>query len=56
MAVSALLAVAALYVPALQSLLDTEPVGWSGTGLATAAGLGAFIAARTLRGAFHRKA
>ncbi|MFI8363934.1 cation-translocating P-type ATPase [Streptomyces sp. NPDC085612] len=55
-AVSALLAVAALYVPVLRSLLDTEPVGWSGTGLATAAGLGAFIAARILRGAFHRKA
>ncbi|MFD5484853.1 cation-translocating P-type ATPase [Streptomyces virginiae] len=54
--VSALLATAALYVPALQSLLDTEPVGWSGAGLAAAAGLGAFIAARILRGAFHRKA
>ncbi|MFD8637849.1 cation-translocating P-type ATPase [Streptomyces sp. NPDC059533] len=55
-AVSALLAVAALHVPELRSLLGTEPVGWSGTGLAAAAGLGAFIAARILRRAFHRKA
>ncbi|MFC9582339.1 cation-translocating P-type ATPase [Streptomyces yangpuensis] len=55
-AASALLAVAALYVPALQSLLDTEPVGWTGTGLAVAAALAAFAAARLLRGAFHRKA
>ncbi|MFH8893599.1 cation-translocating P-type ATPase [Streptomyces sp. NPDC017949] len=55
-AASALLAMAALHVPALQSLLDTQPVGWAGTGLATAAALAAFIAARLLRGAFHRKA
>ncbi|MFE3283807.1 cation transporting ATPase C-terminal domain-containing protein, partial [Streptomyces sp. NPDC059233] len=55
-AVSALLATAALHVPVLRSVLETEPVGGSGTGLAAAAGLGAFIAARILRGAFHRKA
>ncbi|MFD8637456.1 cation-transporting P-type ATPase [Streptomyces sp. NPDC059533] len=55
-AASALLAMAALHVPALQSLLNTQPVGWAGTGLATAAALAAFVAARLLRGAFHRKA
>ncbi|MEC4570203.1 cation-translocating P-type ATPase [Streptomyces virginiae] len=55
-AASALLAAAALHVPALRSLLDTEPVGWSGTALALAAGLAAFAAARLVRGAFHRKA
>ncbi|GAA3124874.1 hypothetical protein GCM10020254_85190 [Streptomyces goshikiensis] len=54
-AASALLAMAALHVSVLQSLLDTEPVGWSGTGLALAAALAAFIAARLMRGAFHRK-
>ncbi|MFD8141535.1 cation-translocating P-type ATPase [Streptomyces sp. NPDC059708] len=53
---SALLAVAALYVPALRSLLDTEPVGRSGVWLASAAALAAFVCARLLRGAFHRKA
>ncbi|MFE4208991.1 cation-translocating P-type ATPase [Streptomyces goshikiensis] len=55
-AASALLATAALYVPALRSLLDTEPVGWSGTGLALAAALAAFVTARLMRGAFHRRA
>ncbi|MFJ7587520.1 cation-translocating P-type ATPase [Streptomyces sp. NPDC097617] len=55
-AASALLAMAALHVPALQSLLDTEPVGWAGMALATAAAFAAFIAARLLRGAFHRRA
>ncbi|PWK65201.1 Ca2+-transporting ATPase [Streptomyces sp. CG 926] len=53
---SAALAMAALHVPFLQSLLDTEPVGWSGVQLAAAAALAAFIAARLLRGAFRRKA
>ncbi|MFD6230318.1 cation-translocating P-type ATPase [Streptomyces sp. NPDC060232] len=53
---SALLAMAALYVPWLQSLLDTEPVGWTGVWLASAAALAAFAAARLLRGAFRRKA
>ncbi|WP_371645680.1 MULTISPECIES: cation-translocating P-type ATPase [unclassified Streptomyces] len=55
-AASALLAMAALYLPALQSLLATEPVGWSGAGLAVTAGLAALITARFLRGAFHGKA
>ncbi|MGW1518578.1 cation-translocating P-type ATPase [Streptomyces sp. NPDC002287] len=55
-AASALLATAALYLPVLQSLLDTEPVGPSGTCLAAAAALAAFATARLLRGAFHRKA
>ncbi|MFJ5806558.1 cation-translocating P-type ATPase [Streptomyces sp. NPDC093093] len=55
-AASALLAMAALYLPALRSLLDTEPVGWSGSSLAVGAGLAAFITARFLRGAFHGKA
>ncbi|WP_046776729.1 cation-translocating P-type ATPase [Streptomyces yangpuensis] len=53
---SAVLAMAALYVPALQSLLDTRPVGWTGIWLASAAALAAFVAARALRGAFRRKA
>ncbi|WP_078913264.1 MULTISPECIES: cation-translocating P-type ATPase [unclassified Streptomyces] len=55
-AASALLAMAALHVPVLQSLLDTQPVGWAGAGLATAAALAAFVTARLLRSAFHRKA
>ncbi|MGW5342717.1 HAD-IC family P-type ATPase [Streptomyces sp. HUAS TT3] len=53
---SAVLAMAALHVPVLQSLLETEPVGWSGVWLASAAALAAFVAARLLRGAFRRKA
>ncbi|MEW1636888.1 cation-transporting P-type ATPase [Streptomyces sp. NPDC093801] len=53
---SAVLALAALYVPSLRSLLDTEPVGPTGMGLAAAAALCAFVAARLLRGAFHGKA
>ncbi|MCB5180867.1 cation-translocating P-type ATPase [Streptomyces antimicrobicus] len=53
---SAVLAAAALHVPALQSLLDTEPVGRTGVALAAAAALAAFVAARLLRGAFHGKA
>lgn len=53
---SAVLGTAALYVPALRSLLDTEPVGPSGLWLAAAAALAAFLAARLLRGAFRRKA
>ncbi|MFI1148092.1 cation-translocating P-type ATPase [Streptomyces sp. NPDC020817] len=52
---SALLAMAALYVPALQSLLETQPVGWSGIWLATAAAISAFLAARLLRVAFRRR-
>ncbi|MFE2478072.1 cation transporting ATPase C-terminal domain-containing protein [Streptomyces sp. NPDC059389] len=55
-AASALLGIAALHVPALQSLLDTRPVGWAGTGFAAAAALAAFVTARLLRGAFHRRA
>ncbi|WP_407840670.1 cation transporting ATPase C-terminal domain-containing protein [Streptomyces sp. DSM 116496] len=55
-AASALLAMAALHLPALQSLLDAQPVGRAGIGLAAAAALAAFAAARLLRGAFHRKA
>ncbi|WP_284574410.1 cation-translocating P-type ATPase [Streptomyces sp. 2P-4] len=53
---SAALAMAALHVPVLQSLLETEPVGWTGVWLASAAALAAFLAARLLRGAFRRKA
>ncbi|WP_190344248.1 cation-translocating P-type ATPase [Streptomyces venezuelae] len=53
---SAALAMAALHVPALQSLLDTEPVGWTGVWLASAAALAAFAAARLLRAAFRRRA
>ncbi|NXY93019.1 cation-transporting P-type ATPase [Streptomyces sp. BR123] len=53
---SAVLAIAALHLPVLQSLLDTEPVGWTGVWLASAAALAAFVAARLLRGAFRRKA
>ncbi|MFF1492032.1 HAD-IC family P-type ATPase [Streptomyces sp. NPDC058304] len=54
-AASALLAMAALYVPALQSLLETRPVGWSGIWLAAAAAISAFLAARLLRAAFRRR-
>ncbi|MFJ3175323.1 cation-translocating P-type ATPase [Streptomyces roseus] len=53
---SVVLALAALYVPFLQDLLDTEPVGWWGSLLALAAGLVAFLAARLLRGTFRGKA
>ncbi|MFD0268225.1 HAD-IC family P-type ATPase [Streptomyces sp. NPDC127106] len=53
---SAVLAMAALHVPVLQSLLETEPVGWTGVWLASAAALAAFVAARLLRGAFRRRA
>lgn len=54
-AASALLAVAALHVPPLQTLLETQPVGWAGAALAAAAATAGFIAARLLRGAFRRK-
>ncbi|WP_443074661.1 cation transporting ATPase C-terminal domain-containing protein [Streptomyces sp. NBC_01431] len=50
---SALLGAAALYVPALQSLLHTVPVDWRGLCLAAGAALAAFAAARLLRSAFH---
>ncbi|MEU6849418.1 cation-transporting P-type ATPase [Actinacidiphila alni] len=55
-AASALLAVAALYVPALRSLLETEPVGRTGAALAGTGALVAFAAARLLRGAFRGRA
>ncbi|WP_443047686.1 HAD-IC family P-type ATPase [Streptomyces sp. NBC_00354] len=41
--------------PALQSLLETQPVGWYGLWPATAAAISAFLAARLLRAAFRRK-
>ncbi|MEU6018273.1 cation-transporting P-type ATPase [Streptomyces sp. NPDC047515] len=50
---SALLAVAALYVPPLQSILETEPLGWSGAALATAALMSGYLAARLTRSAFR---
>lgn len=43
---SAGLAVAALYVPFLRQLLDTEPLAWTELGAAAAAGAAAFVAAR----------
>ncbi|MEV0412883.1 cation-translocating P-type ATPase [Streptomyces sp. NPDC050448] len=54
-AVSALLAVAALYAPPLQSLLETEPLGWSGIALAAASVVIGYAAARFSRSAFRRK-
>ncbi|MFJ5547460.1 hypothetical protein [Streptomyces sp. NPDC093225] len=54
-AASALLAAAALYLPPLQTLLDTRPVGRAGFGLAAAAVLAGSTAARLLRAAFRRK-
>lgn len=50
---SALLAVAALYVPLLQSVLETEPLVWSGAALATAALMSGYLAARLTRNAFR---
>ncbi|MFF2411669.1 HAD-IC family P-type ATPase [Streptomyces sp. NPDC058092] len=49
---SALLAVAALYVPPLRSVLETDPLGWSGAALATAALMSGYLAARLTRNAF----
>ncbi|MFD0526558.1 cation transporting ATPase C-terminal domain-containing protein [Kitasatospora arboriphila] len=45
-AASALLGLAALYLPALQDVLGTAPVSWPGLGAAAVAGLVAFTAAR----------
>ncbi|WP_263106938.1 cation-translocating P-type ATPase [Kitasatospora sp. DSM 101779] len=45
-AASAVLGLAALYLPALQNVLGTAPVSWAGAGAAVAAGLVAFAAAR----------
>ncbi|MEV7179032.1 cation-translocating P-type ATPase [Kitasatospora sp. NPDC093679] len=45
-AASAVLGLAALYLPALQDVLGTEPVAWPGLGAAAAGGLVAFAAAR----------
>ncbi|MFB7447443.1 cation-translocating P-type ATPase [Streptomyces sp. NPDC056194] len=53
---SALLGAAALHVPFLRSVLETEPLGWSGIGLALACAPVGFLAARLLRTAFRRTA
>ncbi|MER6516607.1 cation-transporting P-type ATPase [Streptomyces sp. NPDC001553] len=53
---SVLLAVAALYVPFLQAVLDTEPLGWTGVGLAAIAAITGGTAARLSRTAFHKEA
>ncbi|WP_086830433.1 cation-translocating P-type ATPase [Streptomyces sp. NRRL B-24572] len=50
---SALLAVAALYVPFLSSVLETEPLGWAGVGIASVGAPAAFLAARLVRTAFY---
>ncbi|MFF0473997.1 cation-translocating P-type ATPase [Streptomyces sp. NPDC004284] len=50
---SALLAMAALYVPFLNSVLETEPLGWAGVGIAWAAAPAGFLAARLVRAAFR---
>ncbi|MFI6727378.1 cation-translocating P-type ATPase [Streptomyces atratus] len=52
---SALLALAALYAPPLRSVLETEPLGWSGAALATAALMSGYLAARLTRNAFREK-
>ncbi|MFJ1566491.1 cation-translocating P-type ATPase [Streptomyces erythrochromogenes] len=51
---SALLGAAALYLPPLQSVLETEPLGWQGLALASAALVSGFAAARLARHAFRR--
>ncbi|MFF4393041.1 cation-translocating P-type ATPase [Streptomyces sp. NPDC001552] len=51
---SALLGAAALYLPPLQSVLETEPLGWPGIALASAALTSGFAAARLTRHAFRR--
>ncbi|MGW5398160.1 hypothetical protein [Streptomyces sp. NPDC003952] len=48
-----LLAAAPLYLPALRSILETEPLNLTGIGLAAATALTGFIAARFVRTAFH---
>ncbi|MER6102953.1 cation-translocating P-type ATPase [Streptomyces sp. NPDC001832] len=50
---SALLAVAALYVPPLQSILETEPLRWPGAALAAAALMSGYLTARLTRSAFR---
>ncbi|MFJ6351949.1 cation-translocating P-type ATPase [Streptomyces sp. NPDC092046] len=50
---SALLAAAALYVPFLNSILETEPLGWAGAGIALACAPAGFVTARVVRTAFH---
>ncbi|MCY0963265.1 cation-translocating P-type ATPase [Streptomyces sp. H27-H5] len=52
---SALLAAAALYLPALRSILETEPLNLTGIGLAAATALISFTAARVVRSAFHTR-
>ncbi|MFI9004274.1 cation-translocating P-type ATPase [Streptomyces sp. NPDC053541] len=51
---SALLAAAALYVPFLRAVLETEPLGWAGIGLAAVCAPAGFLAARLVRTAFRR--
>lgn len=50
---STLLAAAALYVPFLSSVLETEPLGWAGIGIAVACAPAGFLAARLVRTAFR---
>ncbi|MFC8765430.1 cation-translocating P-type ATPase [Streptomyces sp. NPDC057193] len=50
---STLLAAAALYVPFLSSVLETEPLDWAGAGIALACAPAGFVAARVVRNAFH---
>ncbi|RFC70718.1 cation-transporting P-type ATPase [Streptomyces sp. AcE210] len=52
---SVLLAGAALYIPFLQSVLETEPLGWSAVGLAAIAAVTGCAAARLSRAAFHAR-
>ncbi|MER5497538.1 MULTISPECIES: cation transporting ATPase C-terminal domain-containing protein [unclassified Streptomyces] len=51
---SALLAVAALYVPFLSAVLETEPLGRAAIGIAAACAPVGFLAARLVRTAFRR--
>ncbi|MFJ3099723.1 cation-translocating P-type ATPase [Streptomyces hydrogenans] len=50
---SALLALAALYVPFLRAALDTDPLGGAGLALAAACAPAGFLAARAVRTAFR---
>ncbi|MEV6329932.1 HAD-IC family P-type ATPase [Streptomyces sp. NPDC051909] len=53
---SALLAAAALYLPFLSSVLETEPLGWAGVAIAAACAPAGFLAARLVRTAFRQPA
>ncbi|MFB0627247.1 hypothetical protein [Streptomyces sp. AB3(2024)] len=52
---SVLLGAVALCAPFLQAVLDSEPLGWTGVGLAAIAAITGGTAARLSRTAFHKE-